>query len=728
MKNKKGFTLIELLAVIVILAIIALVATPIILNMINNARKSAAISTAYGYVNSVEYSIGLSDIGSTEYENIDIKNQEYDINDEALLGIKLKGKKPDSGTIVIENRKIKSGSFCINKYKVIYDGREAKIINTNECKKSNSEENQNVVIEDKQPCELEIETKNNKEVYYIDSEEDLYAFSASVNNGNNYSGKIIELRNSLDFSNYTSEKKSNVCETDDNKGGFIPIGTSTNPFKGTFEGNAKIISNLQIDKSSNDSVGLFGYVLEGNIKGVILTNSRVEGNNNVGAIVGTLSSSTARDLLVDNINVQGQSYIGLAIGREEGTGNNPTNTDNILIKSGVVNANSYVGGAIGYTAYNSSNTKLIVEDATITANSYAQPVLGFKGLAADGEYTYYSKKVKINDTEQTSGFNESDINDINFYETGRLDTWIGGDNDDSNYYFDYDSGGKITLKSINQNPIPSNIDDVLEKSGDSYLIKTVSDWKNATVFANKNKTFKLANNLDFNNKKYYIMGSEQNTFKGIFKGDANTIKNVKINASSVNSIGLFGYTTEATIEGLMVNNIEIKGNNNVGAIVGTLSSSTARYLLVDGTNIQGQSYIGTAIGREEGTGTIPTSTNNILIKNGIVNGNSYVGGTIGYTSYYSSNNNIIVENATITANSYAQPVLGFKGLAADGAYTYYSEKVKINDTEQISGFDEVNINNLEYYSGKINTSTANTEYYFNSVIDKNGVFLIKNNQ
>ena len=40
MKNK-GFTLIELLAVIVILAIIALIATPIILGIINDARTSA---------------------------------------------------------------------------------------------------------------------------------------------------------------------------------------------------------------------------------------------------------------------------------------------------------------------------------------------------------------------------------------------------------------------------------------------------------------------------------------------------------------------------------------------------------------------------------------------------------------------------------------------------------------------------------------------------------------
>ncbi len=43
---KKGFTLIELLAVIIILAIVALIATPIILNVINDARVSAGRSEA----------------------------------------------------------------------------------------------------------------------------------------------------------------------------------------------------------------------------------------------------------------------------------------------------------------------------------------------------------------------------------------------------------------------------------------------------------------------------------------------------------------------------------------------------------------------------------------------------------------------------------------------------------------------------------------------------------
>lgn len=57
MKNTKGFTLIELLAVIVILAVIALIATPIIMNVINEAKSGADSDAALGYVKAVENAI-----------------------------------------------------------------------------------------------------------------------------------------------------------------------------------------------------------------------------------------------------------------------------------------------------------------------------------------------------------------------------------------------------------------------------------------------------------------------------------------------------------------------------------------------------------------------------------------------------------------------------------------------------------------------------------------------
>lgn len=48
--KKKGYTLIELLAVIVILAVIALIATPTILRVVDNAKRGANKSSAYGII------------------------------------------------------------------------------------------------------------------------------------------------------------------------------------------------------------------------------------------------------------------------------------------------------------------------------------------------------------------------------------------------------------------------------------------------------------------------------------------------------------------------------------------------------------------------------------------------------------------------------------------------------------------------------------------------------
>ena len=126
--NKKGFTLIELLAVIVILAIIALIATPIILNMINDARKSASVDSAYGYIEAVEYNNSMNMLDSKKYpkiedgENIDIKT--------IVDKVKLKGTRPSSGTITVKKGLITQASLCINNYNIEYDGKEAKVNGT----------------------------------------------------------------------------------------------------------------------------------------------------------------------------------------------------------------------------------------------------------------------------------------------------------------------------------------------------------------------------------------------------------------------------------------------------------------------------------------------------------------------------------------------------------------------------------------------------------------------
>ena len=97
--NKKGFTLIELLAVIVILAIIALIATPMIMGVIDDARKGAAEASANGYIEAVE--------NTPVYSMLETGNDTglptgiYEISDDTLKNVKVKGEAPKSGWVAV---------------------------------------------------------------------------------------------------------------------------------------------------------------------------------------------------------------------------------------------------------------------------------------------------------------------------------------------------------------------------------------------------------------------------------------------------------------------------------------------------------------------------------------------------------------------------------------------------------------------------------------------------
>ena len=100
MKNK-GFTLIELLAVIVILAIIALIATPMILGVIDTAKQGAAKSAALGYIDAVEKAIMTSQVTATDASKaISVSaNDVYTVSGSTLT--KKSGSDSSSATITV---------------------------------------------------------------------------------------------------------------------------------------------------------------------------------------------------------------------------------------------------------------------------------------------------------------------------------------------------------------------------------------------------------------------------------------------------------------------------------------------------------------------------------------------------------------------------------------------------------------------------------------------------
>ena len=90
---KKGFTLIELLAVIVILAIIALIATPIILNIISTSKEESDKRSIELYGEAIKNAIANYAMNNPEDDDITLE----DIEDK----IEYKGSKVECGTIQI---------------------------------------------------------------------------------------------------------------------------------------------------------------------------------------------------------------------------------------------------------------------------------------------------------------------------------------------------------------------------------------------------------------------------------------------------------------------------------------------------------------------------------------------------------------------------------------------------------------------------------------------------
>ena len=87
-------------------------------------------------------------------------------------------------------------------------------------------------------------------------------------------------------------------------GDWTPVGGSTTPFKGTFDGNGHKITGLKI--TSGSCIGLFGYVGEGaEIKNVNLVGANVSGVKRVGALIGQIKGNAT----VSNCTVDSTSYV-----------------------------------------------------------------------------------------------------------------------------------------------------------------------------------------------------------------------------------------------------------------------------------------------------------------------------------------------------------------------------------------------------------------------------------
>lgn len=178
------------------------------------------------------------------------------------------------------------------------------------------------------------------------------------------SGVYFKLMADIDLTDWIEENSPNQ--------GWQPIGVSSSKFQGIFDGNNHTISNLNIDRPSTDGVGLFGYADGATFKNIVIDETTINGNGDVGPVCGNASSSSFSNCKVTaTINAKGNTVGGIA-GSASGTF-----TNNKVINT-TINGNDNVGGIVGYTQ-NSTFTSNDVS-ATIEGKNSIGGILGYSNF------------------------------------------------------------------------------------------------------------------------------------------------------------------------------------------------------------------------------------------------------------------------------------------------------------------------------------------------------------
>ena len=145
-------------------------------------------------------------------------------------------------------------------------------------------------------------------------------------------------------------------------GSFNPIGSVSNQFLGVFEGFGNKISNLTINKPSDDYVGLFSFLGNGSkLSNLTLENQNVTGRHYTGAVAGW-NEGNAKNITVSAGSVNGADYVGGVFGV------NHADVDGLYSYSNV-NGGWVVGGIVGFASHTLNNL-----------NSYANVIGGGQAI------------------------------------------------------------------------------------------------------------------------------------------------------------------------------------------------------------------------------------------------------------------------------------------------------------------------------------------------------------
>lgn len=179
----------------------------------------------------------------------------------------------------------------------------------------------------------------------------------------------------------------------------------------------------------------------------------------------------------------------------------------------------------------------------------------------------------------------------------------------------------------------------LELKNGAYEIGTVEQLKLFRDAVNEGNSFakatvKLTADIDLENEEWTPIGTQANAFAGIFDGGGHTVSNLYINQPSRSDVGFFGYTRDGEIRNLTIENADVTGYLDVGAVAGTPYTSKYTNITLAGTvKVEGYSYVGGMLGKNayaDLTGLTVDAAAGSYVKAESENYRSYVGGVVGF--------------------------------------------------------------------------------------------------
>ena len=253
--------------------------------------------------------------------------------------------------------------------------------------------------------------------FLIKTVDDLYAFADNVNNNGDYT-LSAELAADIVVNTLEFDKDGNIVVKDYRE--WVPVGTSDNPYTGTFDGKGFTISGLYVNDGDADCAGLFGSVNGATIKNVGVVGSYIKGKDYVGALAGKFYGDGSSMSGVYNTGVvSGENNVGGVIGFK-GDGSTVSKAYN----TGSVSGMEYVGGVVGKnngSLYNMYNV------GDVDGQSKVGGVVG----AHDGVVSNVYNAGSVNGSESVGGVIGHSWGNVNFVynNTNIFDGKVVGVND-----------------------------------------------------------------------------------------------------------------------------------------------------------------------------------------------------------------------------------------------------------------------------------------------------------